>query len=124
MKKLSFILCIMLVLACSTDDGVNEPENQFLDTTWRSFDPILATLYGPGSTRTIEFISETEVLEIVFRTGTFFNTVTETGTYTHDGDNVTWTIGTRTTTATRIGSILETTVVINGNPIIFQLLND
>jgi|SRR5690606_41576547 len=126
MKKLFLFLAITLLLTCSGNDddsGSNEPENTFIGTAWKSYDPILATLYGAGSTRTIEFLTETTCQEIVFRaSGPSAGTVVDQGTYIYDGNNISWTVDGDQTTATRYGSVLETTIVINGNPILFQLI--
>lgn len=126
MKKLCLFLAVILFISCSKSDddgGTPEPQNQFKGTSWVSDDPIMIILYGKGSTRTIEFLTDTTCQEISFiLSGPMAGTKAKKGTYTHNGDNVVWTVDGKTTTAKRSGSLLETTVVIENKPIVFRLI--
>lgn len=113
MKKifLFFSLISVLFFSCSKEDDNPEPENKnmFIETSWIADDDIASLIYGDGCTTTIEFITETECQEINYiPNGVFSGTDVKKGTYTYDGNTVTWTIDEITITGIASGSILNT----------------
>ena len=123
MKKiyLTIVLLTLTVSSCSKDDANNEASNPFISTSWTADDYIASILYGSGCTTTIEFLTETTCQKIDYvPRGIFAGTDIETGTYSFTGATVNWTIDGETRTATMAGSTLTSTVVINGNNVIYR----
>ena len=119
MKKVILFLAISLFIGCTSND--DEIVNPFLNTSWTADDPILSVLHGSGSTTTIEFLTATTCQQIEFKaSGPFKGTTVKQGTYTYIGNDVSWVINGNTKNATLNGSVLISTIVINGNPIIFN----
>ena len=123
MKKiyLTIVLLALTVSSCSKDDTNNEASNPFISTSWTADDYIASLLYGSGCTTTIEFLTETtcQTIDYVPR-GIFAGTDIETGTYSYTGATVNWTIDGETSTATMAGSTLTSTIVINGNNMVYR----
>lgn len=126
MKKVCLFLAVILFVSCSKSDddgGSPEPQNQFVGTSWISDHPVLIIIYGKGSTSTIEFLTDNICQEIDYRASQMFGKtkITE-GTYTYNGNTVTWTIDNVTTTATRSGSVLVNKGSGKMDPITYHLV--
>jgi hypothetical protein len=120
MKKYFLILVSLVMLGCSSSDE-DTSLNPFINTSWTADDSILSVLHGNGSTTTIEFLTETSCQQIEFKaSGPFKGTTVEQGTYIYKGNEVTWTVDGNNRTANLSGSLLISTIVINGNPMTFK----
>lgn len=124
MKKTTILLALfmsaLLFTSCSkeTDDEVSNPFN---GTSWTADDYIASILYGSGCTTTIEFLTENTCQKVDYvPRGIFAGTDIETGTYSFTGATVNWTIDGKTSTATMAGSTLTSTIVINGNNMVYR----
>jgi hypothetical protein len=118
-KIILLFLFTVLSFSCSSSDD-EKMLNPFIGNSFTAKDPIASIIYGAGATETIEFLSEKNCQRIQFRPGSVFspNIVTQ-GTYVFSGNEVTWTIEGSSRTANLSGSTLISTIVINGNPIIY-----
>lgn len=121
MKKAFIILAALFIMvSCSSDDKEESVKNPFINTSWKADDPIASVIYGSGCTTTIEFLTETTCQQIDYiPSGPFKGTEVTQGTYVYTGNTVTWTVKGSDETATLSGSVLISTIVIQGNPITY-----
>ncbi|WP_298767725.1 hypothetical protein [uncultured Polaribacter sp.] len=120
MKKYILILATIFAFSCSSSEE-EITQNPFIGNSYTANDPIASIIHGNGSTTTIEFLTETNCQRIEFRaSGPFAGNVVKQGTYVFEGNKVTWTVDDEVRTANLSGTILISTVVINGNPITYQ----
>ena len=123
MKKIILFLIITPVIISCQEDVDPEPvnENQFTGTKWTAQDDIASLIYGPGCTTTIEFLTEDECQQIdIIPTGSFAGTEVELGSYSYNGDSVSWTVANHTISGKVTGSVITTTMgTVNGGQRIY-----
>jgi hypothetical protein len=105
------LFCTIILLACLAGcKKDNTEQNIFIGTKWTATDDIAELIYGKTCTTSIEFLTEITCQEIEIRRGMTFGSGTfiTQGTYTANGNSVSWVIGTITINGIASGSVLKT----------------